>query len=144
MIPDFTTEGLLPVGIHRATREEFQQRFAIFNHSDMRLRIYDKLDRLLDEAGRSGIVKRVLVGGSFITEKPEPNDFDVVLVLDASIVQHDLRPFEYNLVSRKMARRLFGGDVMPALERSAALDQYVEFFQITRDGRRVGMVEIKV
>jgi hypothetical protein len=43
-----------------------------------------------------------------------------------------------------MARRQFGGDVMPALEGSATLDEYVEFFQITRDGQRVGMVEIEL
>jgi hypothetical protein len=144
MIPDFAEDGLLPVGIYHATREEFRRRFGIFNRSDRRLRIFEKLDRLLDEAANSGIVKRILVAGSFVTEKPEPNDFDVILVLDGSIVQRELRPFEYNLVSRKMARRLFGGDVIPALEGSAALERYVEFFQTTRDGRQVGMVEVEL
>jgi hypothetical protein len=43
-----------------------------------------------------------------------------------------------------MARRLFGGDVIPALEGSAALERYVEFFQTTRDGRQVGMVEVEL
>ena len=142
MIPDFTEDGLLAIGIHQATRDEFRDRFAIVDGSDRRVRIFEQLDRLLDEAAKSGIVKRILVAGSFVTAKPEPNDFDVILVLDASIVQRDLRPFEYNLVSRKMARRLFRGDVMPALEGSAELGEYLKFFQSTRDGRQVGMVEI--
>lgn len=34
------------------------------------------------------------------------------------------------------------GDVMPALEGSAALGEYLKFFQSTRDGRHVCMVEI--
>ena len=101
MIPNFTEDGLLPVGIHQATREVFRARFAKFDRSDRRLRIFEQLDRLLGEAENSGIVKRILVAGSFVTAKPEPNDFDVILVLDASIVDRDLRPFEYNLVSRQ-------------------------------------------
>jgi hypothetical protein len=79
-----------------------------------------------------------------LSPQSRPNDFDVILVLDASIVDRDLRPFEYNLVSRSMARRLFGGDVMPALEGSSALERYVELFQTTRGGQRVGLVEIEL
>jgi hypothetical protein len=97
----------------------------------------------LDEAKNAGIVERVLVAGSFVTTKAEPNDFDCIVVLDASIVGRTLTPFQYNLVSRKIARRMFGGDIMPALDGSAALAQYVEFFQTSRDGRRMGIVEIE-
>jgi hypothetical protein len=143
MIPNFNEDGLLPAGIHQSTREEFQERFAIFDQSERRFRVFEQLDQLLEEARKSGIVKRILIAGSFVTAKPEPNDFDAILVLDASILDRDLRPFEYNLVSRKMASRLFGGDVMPALEGSVALAEYLEFFQTTRDGRRAGMVEIE-
>jgi hypothetical protein len=39
---------------------------------------------------------------------------------------------------------MFGGDIMPALDGSAALAQYVEFFQTNRDGRRMGIVEIEL
>ena len=71
---------------------------------------------------------------------PEPPTF----ALDASVVGRKLRPFEYNLVSRQAARRAFGGDVVPAIEGSTALDEYLEFFQTARDGRRVGIVEIQL
>ena len=53
-------------------------------------------------------------------------------------------PFQYNLVSRKMARRAFGGDIMPALDGSIALASYLEFFQITREGSQAGIVEINL
>jgi len=55
-----------------------------------------------------------------------------------------LPPFQYNLVSRKMARRMFGGDILPALDGSAALANYLEFFQTTREGWRAGIVEIEL
>jgi len=41
-----------------------------------------------------------------------------------------------------MARRLFGGDVLAALEGSGALDEYLAFFQTTRGGQLMGIVEI--
>lgn len=142
MIPDFNEDGLLPPGIHVADQEEFQERFAIFDRSDRRLRIYAQLERLIREAKKAAIVSRIIVGGSFVTARAEPNDFDCILVLDPAIVGTRLRPFEYNLVSRRMARRMFGGDVLPALDGSQALDQYLEFFQTTRDGDPMGIVEV--
>jgi hypothetical protein len=98
----------------------------------------------LTEAKRSGIVRRVLVAGSYVTDKAEPNDFDCILVLEPLIVGGALPPFQYNLVSRKMARRMFGGDILPALDGSTALANYLEFFQTTREGWRAGIVEIEL
>ena len=144
MIPTFTREGFLPPGIHQATLDEFKERFVIFQRSDRRFRIFAQLEKLLDQTVRTRIVKRILIAGSFVSAKPEPNDFDCVVVLDPSIVGKPLQPFEYHLVSRKMAQHLFGGDVMPALDNSMALQQYLEFFQTTRDGKRVGIVEIQL
>ena len=118
MLPDFTEDGLLPEGIHRATFDEFEKRFVYFDRSDRRFRVFDKLWELYHEARRSGIVKRFLVGGSFVTSKPEPNDFDCILVLDPSMQQHELKPIEYNLASRQIVRRLFHGDIIPVIEHS--------------------------
>lgn len=144
MIPELTEQGFLPPGVHQATRDEFKERFVFFQRSDRRLRIFEQIDKLLDQATQAGIVTRIIIAGSFVTAKPEPNDFDCIVVLDPAIVGRSLRPFEYNLVSRTMARRLFGGDVMPALDNSPALQQYLEFFQTTRDGRLIGIVEVQV
>jgi len=58
------------------------------------------------------------------------------------ILEQRLPPFQYNLVSRRMAKRLFKGDVVPVLESSAAMQNYVEFFQTNREGQRIGIVEI--
>jgi hypothetical protein len=144
MIPSFTEQGFLPPGIYRATLDEFKERFVVFHRSDRRFRIFAQLEKLLDQVAQTRIVKRILIAGSFVSAKPEPNDFDCIVVLDPSIVGKPLRPFEYNLVSRQMARRMFGGDIMPALDNSTALQQYIEFFQTTRDGKRIGIVEIQL
>ena len=144
MLPDFTEQGLLPPGIHRATFEEFENHFVRFDMSDQRFRLFEKLRELYDEAKRSGFVKRFLVGGSFVTAKPEPNDFDCILVLDPSIEWQELPPMEYNLVSRRMARRVFGGDIFPVVEDSFHYHEYLQLFQSVRGGGHKGIVEIEL
>jgi hypothetical protein len=143
MIPALTEQGCLPPGIQHATLAEFRERFVVFQRSDRRFRIFEHLQKRLDQAARSGIVRQIIMAGSFITTKPEPNDFDCIVVLDPSIVGRPLRPFAYDLVSRQRARRMFGGDVMPALDHATALQHYLEFFQTSRDGTRIGLVELQ-
>ena len=44
--------------------------------------------------------------GSFTTGKPEPGDVDLIVVLPADHdFSVDLRPFEYNLVSKKRVQK---------------------------------------
>ena len=141
MIPELTELGLLPLGIHRATVAEFEDRFVSSAH---RRRVYGGLEKLLEEAARSGIVRGVLVAGSFVTAKPQPNDFDCVVVLDPSVLSRELRPFEYRLASKRRARKTFGGDVLPVVEGSQQYRNILEFFQTTRQKQRVGLVEIEL
>ena len=143
MLPEFDEFGLLPPGVHRTTREEFEQRFVRFARSDRRFQVYNGLRRLLEDAAKSEFVKRVIVAGSFVTEKDEPNDFDCLLLLDGAAVDRELRPLDYNLVSRRAARARYGGDVVAVVERTAAELQLFDFFQTTRDGRRMGVVEVE-
>lgn len=144
MIPDFTEDGLLPAGVHRASLAEFERRFSYFKISDRRFRLFDKLHELHRQAKSSGIVRRILVGGSFVTTKSEPNDFDCIIVLDPAIWERDLRPMEYNVVSRRMTRRLFGGDIIPVVEGTELHQEYMRLFQATRDGAPMGVVEIEL
>ena len=144
MLPEFTQKGLLPAGVHRATLEEFEQRFIYFDHSDRRYRLFDKFRELHRQARGSGIVQRMLVGGSFVTSKPEPNDFDCILVVDPAVQNRNLLPTEYNLDSRTRARRLFGGDVIAVVEGSVNYHMYMSFFQHTREQVGVGIVEVEL
>ena len=94
MIPDFAPDGSLPPGIHVASWLEFAERFIVFKKSDQRIRVGDRLRLLFEESKRSGIVKRLIVAGSFVTENAEPNDFDCLLVLDSAILEATLPPFQ--------------------------------------------------
>ena len=142
MIPEFDGQGNLPPGIHVASIREIEDRFAIFNRSDRRLQLFQRLLELLAEIHSVAMVKRVLLAGSFITATPEPNDFDCLLILDRQIIHQELRPFEYRVLSRKAARKAFGGDVVAVTEGSELEQSYLEFFQTDRHGRRKGIVEV--
>ena len=50
---------------------------------------------LLEEAKRSGIVAAIVIDGSYVTKKQEPEDIDVIIVLRTDFdLGQPLRPFE--------------------------------------------------
>jgi hypothetical protein len=78
MIPQFVDVGasapwpVLPPGIHDATLEEVEARFATTPH---RAWLFGGFVRVVEELRRAGCVT-VFLDGSFITAKPHPGDFD--------------------------------------------------------------------
>lgn len=144
MLPPFTEHGFLPTGLHLTSIDEFEKRFVYFDQSDRRFRLFERFRELYRQAKNSQIVQRILAGGSFVTAKPEPNDFDCILVLNPAIPSHDLLPVEYNLLSRSRARRIFGGDVIAVIAGSANCEMYMNLFQHTREQLPVGIVEIEL
>src|SRR5437660_8775983 len=78
MIPNFNDQGYLPLGIHPATLEEITARFG--QESEVRQVQMESLRWLVDLAWRTG-VQRIVVNGSFVTDKLEPNDVDCVLLI---------------------------------------------------------------
>jgi hypothetical protein len=78
MIPDWNDDGYLPVGIHPAALDEIAARFG--RGSELRQAQMESLRWLVDLAWRAG-VRRVVVNGSFVTDKLEPNDVDCVLLI---------------------------------------------------------------
>ena len=81
MIPFFNEDGYLPPGVHRATLEEITARFG--QESELRQVQMESLRWLVDLAQRAG-VQRIVVNGSFVTDKLEPNDVDCVLLIGAN------------------------------------------------------------
>ena len=81
MIPLFNDDGYLPPGIHPATMEEIASRFG--QESELRRTQMESLRWLVDLAWRAG-AGRIVVNGSFATDKLEPNDVDCVLLIGPS------------------------------------------------------------
>jgi len=146
-IPSLDEDGLLPVGIHDCTlaelREAFGQSRWVRSQPDsgrevlcqQRGMLCTRLEAYLDEIRRANIEAEILVNGSFVTDKPDPNDIDLIVVLPAS---HDFSrepsPREYNLLSKKRVRA--GGfpfDILVVPGGSPEFATALALFQKVRD-----------
>jgi hypothetical protein len=81
MIPDFDGNGYLPPGIHAATLDEISHRFG---HEPELRRVQMESIRWMVGLARRAQVARIVINGSFVTAKWEPNDVDCVLLLGPS------------------------------------------------------------
>jgi hypothetical protein len=129
-LPSLTEQSLLPVGIHDLTLDQVESTFGKFQTSNRRCRLFEKLKAYVSDCKSAGWVIAIIVDGSFVMRcVDEPDDIDLILVLPNNWDwAAELRPFEYNLVSKKMTRRLYGFDVFAVREASEEERNWVEFF----------------
>ena len=127
-IPEFNNLGYLPPGVYETSWQEFMERFAIDPH---RQRLATGLAAALRKLGVAGC-RRVIIGGSFVTTKEKPNDFDGWYE-DFGLDSTTLDPlFVENVNDQQIA---FGG-------RLFDLPSYEGFFQTDREGRPKGVIAL--
>lgn len=76
-LPPFDQSGNLPRGIHRASLEEIVDRFG-HGSPEREVEIRELMELIAWAKQHS--VRRLIINGSFVTEKRDPNDIDVVLL----------------------------------------------------------------
>jgi hypothetical protein len=81
LIPALNENGYLPPGVHPASIDEVIHRFGA--GSNVREAQAESLQWLMPLCRRAGISK-LLIDGSFVTDRLEPNDVDCVLLQGAS------------------------------------------------------------
>ena len=139
-IPGFRDDGYLPEGIHAATAAECMARFGVGTRRRRYLSV--RLRRWIELANAIG-ARRLLIDGSFVTAKAEPDDIDAVVLL-AEDFHGRLQAgaegaVELNeLLMTKRPEELF------AAEDEEDWQRWADFFARTReaDARRKGVVEI--
>ena len=144
-IPEPAPDGLLPPGLHDCSIDDIRTRFGAFQGSDRRPRLFERLEQYLSEVRRTRLLQAVIVDGSFVTAVAEPNDVDLVLVLQPGHdFSADLQPFEYNVLSRRQVQKHYGIDVLVAAAGSAAAAEYEAFFAQVRGapGRSKGLLRL--
>jgi len=141
-IPDLTDIGDLPPGIHPACLSEVLDRFGV--GSAQRVAVASRLERIHGIVVASGHLARFVIFGSFITDKPEPNDVDIFLMMEDSFDASSLAGEATILFDHAAAQSHFGASVF-WLRKLAALDgeqATIEHWQIKRGGSHRGIVEI--
>jgi hypothetical protein len=145
-IPGLDVTGLLPDGVHDCSLDELRERFGMFQTTDWRPKLFEKLQAFVRDAWKTNLVVEIIIDGSFVTATPRPNDIDLILVLPP---EHDfsaeLRPFEYNVLSRRQVRRIYSFDVLVTVKGSSSHRQYLDFFAQVRGqiGRRKGLLRLQ-
>jgi hypothetical protein len=141
-LPPFRPDGYLPEGVHVCSEAEVLFRFG--SSSRRRRRLVLRLRRWL-ELGRQVGARRLLVDGSFVTAKAEPQDIDSVIFLPEDFTRQLEREFAPALELEEMllTRR---PEELFAAEDETDWHEWVAFFSQTRepDRRRKGLVEIRL
>ncbi len=141
-LPPFTSIGDLPVGVHRASLREVLDRFG--TGSRQRMAVAQRLERVYRLAHATGQLARFVVFGSFVTDKLEPHDVDVFLVMDDAFDGGAL-PSEAALLFDHSAAEAYYGASVFWVRRLAAFggeQSAIEYWQVKREGGHRGVVEI--
>jgi len=132
----------LPPGVHSATLSEVLVRFG--QGSVQRSAVADRLTRLYQLATSTGQVAQVVVFGSFITAKAEPNDIDILLLMEDTFDLAAVTSEAAVVFQHLEAHARFGASVFWT-RRSGALggeQAMIEYWQVRREGGQRGVVEI--
>ena len=141
-LPPFTESGGLPPGAYAASLSEVLDHFGA--GSARRQAVALRLERIYHVARHTGHLARFVVFGSFVTDKPEPNDVDAFLLMDDAFDASELIGEARLLFDHPAAQAHFGASVF-WLRRLACLggeQVTIEYWQVTRGGAQRGIVEI--
>jgi len=139
---DFNASGDLPAGVHPASLDEVIARFSLA--SPRRTQIAERLRRIWSLAEGTGHLARFIIFGSFVTNKPSPNDVDIFMLMEDSFDVSQLGGESAILFDHPAAQQYFGASIF-WVRRLAALGgeaATIEHWQIKRDGERRGVVEV--
>ena len=141
-MPELTDAGDLPLGVHRASLRETLDRFAVGH--PQRIAVGQRLERIYHVAAATGHLAPFVIFGSFVTDKPAPNDVDVFLIMDDAFDGNTLHGESVLLFDHAAADVHFGASVF-WVRRLAAIggeQATIEYWQAKRGGGQRGIIEI--
>jgi hypothetical protein len=141
-LPAFNEEGDLPAGVYRATLAGLLERFG--QGSLQRRAVADRLTRIYQLATSTGQLARFVVFGSFVTAKEEPNDVDIILLMEdtfdlASVTGEAAVVFQHAEADAHFGASVFWSKRSGAIGGEQAM---IEYWQTRREGGKRGIVEI--
>lgn len=143
-LPAFNEFGDLPEGVHTVSFHELVAQFG--TGSIQRRAVTARLQRIFDLAVGTGRLDRLIVFGSYVSDKPAPNDVDVILVMRDEFHLNLCSPdalalFDHNRAASELGASIFW--IRPGMLLGRPLDEFIAHWQVKRDGRRRGIVEVR-
>lgn len=132
---------VLPPGIHDATMEEIEQRFAT---NPLRKELFEGFKRGVDVLREAGC-HEVFLDGSYVTDKENPGDFDACWAptgIDYRKLDPVLLDFSFR---RQKQKEKYHGEFFPSSALADGTRNFVEYFQIDRyTGNQKGLIRIRL
>jgi hypothetical protein len=141
-LPEFNKDGDLPQGVYKATLKELLNRFS--SGSPKRIVLAERLERVYQIALNTGHLARFIIFGSFITDKVDPNDVDIFILMDNDFDYSKVKGETRLLFDNNIAQTHFGCSVF-WMRRISVLngeDKTIRYWQVKRDGTYRGIIEI--
>lgn len=139
-LPEFTAQGFMPPGIHRTSWSEFATRFGT---TPRRRDLLVNIEHLLQEARlHRGTQEPVFVGGSFVSKKELPSDFDMTWRISGPEIAA-LENKSTLLTNRQIQKDVLGGQLMATYPNSPA-DGVLGFLQRRRQPNSSGLMDVGV
>lgn len=135
MIPTFDANGNLPPGIHLARANEIRKRFA---YNSERQRLFKGLLKVLTIL-QNCECQDVYLNGSFITDEPFPNDYDLCWEPTGVLPTPELESF---LKLKNERKSKYYGDIFVRLPQPPFYFDHVTEWQKDRDGTPKGLIKI--
>jgi len=145
MLPLTNEFGDLPPGVYPATLDDLIEHFG--SGSEQRQLVTRRLLHIHTLSRKTGYLDRLIVFGSYVTEKPAPNDVDIILVMKDDF-QVESCPIEAKgLFDHATAQARYGASIFwvrPGLLIKETIDEFISYWQIKRDGSKRGIVEVRI
>lgn len=140
-------DGWLPVGKHRVTVDEFREHFVdAFPESRTRSRLFRRWERHREALASILPIKTQWIDGSYVTNKLDPEDVDLVTVMDGlafEALAPALQDMAGALLGGNKTKVIWGVDSYPLFEypdehpakaaADAAAVEWHSFWQGARD-----------
>ena len=128
--PTLNPHGWLDPGLHPMSLAEVEDLFGRFQRTDRRPTLMARLRSFAAEAWAVNAAIQLIVDGSFVMARiDDPGDVDLAMLLPPDWdFAADLRPFEYNVVSRRSVRKRHGFDLLIGVVGQPSAEQAVAFF----------------
>jgi hypothetical protein len=110
------------------------------------MRALARLRHLHELAVRTGKLKRFLIFGSFVSSTAEPRDVDVVLVMAADFKLEESPRECRTIFSHADAQARYEASIFWLREgmlSDTLMREYLDVWQIKRDGSKRGIVEVQ-
>jgi hypothetical protein len=129
-IPEFD-DNVLPEGVHDCMFDEVEARFGRFRKSGRRIKLTERLKQYLAAARQSGIVRAVIINGSYAMNLDEPDDIDLIAVLGSDFDwTQELKPYQSNVIDKAAIRRDYRFDGFAYKDGEPGLERLVATFAV--------------